>query len=115
VLEQLEAQWRRLRINPTAVGAARRPLAGGRVLGKPCGRRQPRDIDWMYELLAREGIIDFATRAVREGIIDFATRAVRDFAVAAERELERAYRDAAEGPDKEFIRGLVAFGETQIA
>jgi geranylgeranyl diphosphate synthase type II len=67
------------------------------VLAKPRAQRLAKEIEWIYELLAREGSIAFASRAAHE------------LAVAAEQELERAYADAPEGPDKQFIRDLVRY------
>jgi len=67
------------------------------VFAKPRDRRLPREIGWLYELLAQHRSIDFAR--------DAAAR----LASAALQEMETAYADAPEGEDKDFIRNLVRY------
>jgi geranylgeranyl diphosphate synthase type II len=67
------------------------------LLGKPRQRRTRREIDW------------FASRVRDHGSIAFARAASRDLIGAAAREFEAAYADAADGPDKAFIRQCVEY------
>jgi geranylgeranyl diphosphate synthase, type II len=76
-------------------GPERERLAN--VLGKPRARRLPREIAWLYELIARHESIAFARQAARE------------LAAAAQQEFELAFADAGEGIDRDFIRSLVGY------
>lgn len=66
-------------------------------LAKPRPQRLPREVAWIYDLLARYGSIDYARVSARR------------FAEAAERELQTAYAGAQPGPDLDFIRSMVGY------
>ena len=62
------------------------------LLSRPRHRRLPREIDWVYQLLAKYGSIETAQSRARE---------LRD---EAERAFHDAYRDAPESDDKAFLQ-----------
>jgi geranylgeranyl diphosphate synthase type II len=67
------------------------------LLGRPRGRRLPREIDWVYELLRKYGSIEFAQ-----------TRA-RELLAAAETAFEAAYEGAPASEDKTFLAQIVRY------
>jgi hypothetical protein len=66
-------------------------------MGKARAEKSPQEIDWIYGLLARHRSIAFAQDAARA------------LATAAEREMERAFRDAPGDQHTSFIRSLVRY------
>jgi geranylgeranyl diphosphate synthase type II len=69
----------------------------GAVLEKPRAEKGAADVDWLFGQLRQHGSIDFARKAARE------------LADAARTELDRAFADARQGPDLDFVRRLVAY------
>ncbi len=67
------------------------------LLGQPRSTKAAADVDWLHDL----------TRA--RGSIDYARQAARELAEAAQQELPRAFADAHEGPDLDFVRKLVSY------
>jgi geranylgeranyl diphosphate synthase type II len=65
--------------------------------GKPRDRRLPREVAWVYELLASYGSIEYARNAGQK------------FVEAARREFESAYRDAIVAEDVDFVRSLLDY------
>ena len=66
-------------------------------LAKPRAQRLPREVAWIYQLLARYGSLEYARQAART------------FAEGAQRELETAYAGARPGKDLDFVRTLVGY------
>jgi geranylgeranyl diphosphate synthase type II len=67
------------------------------ILAKPRARRLEREVDWLGKFVKDMGSLDHAARCANE------------LADAARREFETAYADAADGPDKDFIRELTDY------
>jgi geranylgeranyl pyrophosphate synthase len=66
-------------------------------LAKPRGKRLPREVSWIYDLLRTYGSVEYARKAARQ------------FADAARSEFETAYSGARPGEDLEFLRGLANY------
>jgi geranylgeranyl pyrophosphate synthase len=66
-------------------------------LGKPRKQRLPREVAWIYELMARHRAIERAREVARA------------FAEAARQELATAFDGTAAGPDAGFLRQLVDY------
>jgi geranylgeranyl diphosphate synthase type II len=64
---------------------------------KPRAQRLPRELTWIYDLLASYGSIEYARQVARQ------------FADGARQELATAYAGALPGPDLDFVQSLVDY------
>jgi len=65
--------------------------------GKPRAQRLPREVAWVYELLSRYKVLEYARAAAR------------DFADGARNEFDKTFSDAIPGQDLEFLRSLLDY------